>query len=264
MYNMKDIWAIIRAVIIKSVGRLSAGISLSLEHGLTSGAMLEYVYDNRSQGRFILGKMIDRLFLNCPDWQAIRIRKDNVKNHIQQALVESKSPARLVDIAAGFARYIQEALSPATASSTEIVLMDTEHSYIASVKDAFLRMGSRVRYENKSALDESFLQSLRPATVVVAAGFYDWIIDDGIVQRSINLVRDILSSGGTFILTGQSKTADLNLMRHAFVDFNHAPMVMKTRSAHIMSQWLTASGFKVQCCDSDQRGYYHTIKAVKL
>lgn len=261
---MKNIWAIIRASIIKSVGRLSAGISLSLEHGLTSGVMLEYVYDNRSQGRFLLGKMIDRLFLNCPDWQAIRLRKDNVKSHIQQALAESKSSVRVVDIAAGFARYIREALSPATVSSTEIVLMDTEHSYIDSVKDVFLRMGSRVRYENKSALDEPFLKSLPPATVVVAAGFYDWIIDDAIVQRSIGLVRDILPSGGTFILTGQGKTADLTLMRYAFIDFNHAPMVMKTRSANKMSRWLIASGFKVQCCDSDQRGYYHTIKAVKL
>ncbi len=262
--TMKNIWVMIKAVSIKSFGRLSNGIRLALKHGLTSGVMLEYIYDNKSRGISLLGKWIDRLFLNCSDLQALRVREHNVKEYIQEFLKENKFSLKVIDIACGFSRYMREALFAGNLKQLDLILVDTDDSYRAVVKKSFSDIGVLVRYENKSALDESFLQSLSPANLVVASGFYDWIIDDTVVQKSMGLVGSILSKSGVFILTGQSKNSDLLLMRYAFTDFNHNPLLMKMRSSDEMIQWLTVAGFKIQRCDTDKKGYYYTIKAVKL
>jgi hypothetical protein len=261
---MRNLWAIFRALIIKSIGRTSAGISLSLKTGMTSGETLEYIYDNRAQGKFFIGRLIDRLFLNVSDLKALRARKDNVKRYIIETLQTSKRSLVVVDIAAGLARYLREALLQVNLKPAEFVLMDTDDSCATQAKNIFSQIGINVRYENKNAFDELFLRSLQPIDLLLAVGFYDWINDDDEVKKSIALVSSILSKDGFFVLTIQSKNSDLTLMRYAFTDFNNNPLCMKVRSLAQMSEWLTAAGFKVEHSSSDRNGHYHTIKAVKL
>src|SRR5262249_39661714 len=49
--------------LMKGPGRLSRGIRLGWKHGFDSGAMLDYIYENRAQGVTPLGRLIDRLYL---------------------------------------------------------------------------------------------------------------------------------------------------------------------------------------------------------
>jgi hypothetical protein len=67
-------WVTMRGI-RSTVGRTSKGIRIGYTLGFDSGAMLDYVYINRAQGAFGIGKLIDRLYLNTIGWQAIRARR---------------------------------------------------------------------------------------------------------------------------------------------------------------------------------------------
>lgn len=64
-------WGIV-SFILNTVGRLSKGIRIGFKHGFDSGTMLDYVYENKPQGAFIIGKLIDRNYLDGAGWTGIR------------------------------------------------------------------------------------------------------------------------------------------------------------------------------------------------
>ncbi|MEM8799984.1 MAG: class I SAM-dependent methyltransferase family protein [Pseudomonadota bacterium] len=59
---------------LNTVGRLSNGIRIGQTYGFDSGVMLDYVYTNRASGKGIIGRAIDRGFLNSKGWRCIRNR----------------------------------------------------------------------------------------------------------------------------------------------------------------------------------------------
>lgn len=92
---------------MKTIGRLSKGIRLGYETGFDSGSTLDYVYRNYPEGKGILGRMIDLYYLNNIGWRGIRVRKVNIQQVIEQAVIwlkEREMPVRVVDIAAGHGR----------------------------------------------------------------------------------------------------------------------------------------------------------------
>ncbi|MBN3040190.1 MAG: class I SAM-dependent methyltransferase family protein [Candidatus Omnitrophica bacterium] len=252
--------------IIRSVGRLSTGIRICLESGLTSGRMLDYIYENKPSGRLGIGKIIDKIYLRHPDWQAIRIRKDSVSGYITETILNNRkenSPTAILDIAAGFARYILEALEKVGQENTEVICLDTNQQYPKEVKERFQKRGFHIRYENKSAFDNDFIKSLVSPNLVISSGFYDWIVDDKPVEDSIKIVYEILRPGGCFVLTGQGKHPDLELTTKAFIDFKKEPLKMKMRQPEVIKSLLEKAGFKNIKHTTDKWGYYYTIKGEK-
>jgi len=120
-----------------------------------------------------------------------------------------------------------------------------------------------VSYLVKSAFDEDFLRSLPRPHIVIASGFYDWIVDDAPVKKSIGQVYALLPQGGKFILAGQAKHPDRELVNKAFADFNQVPLQMKMRSQETMKIWLEEAGFTGENTQTDPKGYYYTIKGIK-
>ena len=64
--------------VVNTLGQWSDGIKLASTEGFTSGEMLDYIYKNKAQGKNLVGKMIDKIYLNHRGWQVVRIRKDNL------------------------------------------------------------------------------------------------------------------------------------------------------------------------------------------
>jgi len=251
---------------IKTLGRLSTGIRMCFEYGLTSGRMLEYIYEDRAQGKFFIGRIIDRIYLNHPDWQAVRERKDNVKNYIKEVVFDNRKeniPTVILDIAAGYARYILEALREAGQENTEVICLDTEPKYKEEVSNIFRKEGFSLRYENRSAFDKDFILTLRPPKLIISSGFYDWLIEDNLVENSIKDVYEVLPDGGYFVLTGQGKHPDLELVSKAFSDFRREPLRMKMRSVEQITGFLEKVGFKEITHKSDRWGYYYAIRGRK-
>src|SRR5439155_6344176 len=58
--------------VVRVLGRYSEGLRLTVEHGPSSGVVLEYAYQNTPQGSGVLGRWIDRTFLHLNAWESIR------------------------------------------------------------------------------------------------------------------------------------------------------------------------------------------------
>jgi hypothetical protein len=59
---------------MRTLGRLSDGIRIGLTTGFDSGSSLDYVYLNQARGRLMIGKLIDRGYLDSIGWRGVRVR----------------------------------------------------------------------------------------------------------------------------------------------------------------------------------------------
>lgn len=92
---------------MKTVGKLSQGIRLGWESGFDSGVTLDYVYKNTQQGFSIIGRAIDRGYLESIGWKGIRQRRTNLQKILRDTvhtLRAAGKPIHIVDIAAGAGR----------------------------------------------------------------------------------------------------------------------------------------------------------------
>src|SRR5207253_10286142 len=53
-------------------GFFSSGIKLGWRSGFDSGRTLDYVYENRPRGRMLIGRFIDKVYLESIGWRGIR------------------------------------------------------------------------------------------------------------------------------------------------------------------------------------------------
>ena len=93
--------------VVNTLGQWSDGIKLASTEGFTSGEMLDYINKNKAQGKNLVGKMIDKIYLNHRGWQVVRIRKDNLAKNIRQAVWKTLSKQNdvfICDIASGRAK----------------------------------------------------------------------------------------------------------------------------------------------------------------
>lgn len=105
-------WALLRGM-LSTVGRASKGVRVGYRFGFDSGIMLDYVYVNRAQGALGIGKLIDRAYLDAVGWRAIRARRVLLKQMLRAEIERNRAnsePIRLLDVAAGPGRYLQEVL----------------------------------------------------------------------------------------------------------------------------------------------------------
>ena len=110
--SLKNIQFATTRLSMRTLGRLSEGIRLGLATGFDSGSTLDYVYRNQAHGAWLLGKLIDRGYLDAIGWRGIRARKMHLVKAITaagQRLRTAGMPVRIADIAAGPGRYVLEA-----------------------------------------------------------------------------------------------------------------------------------------------------------
>lgn len=66
-------------------GKLSEGIKLGLDTGFDSGSTLDYIYRNQARGKTLVGKLIDRNYLNAIGWRGIRVRRAHLHELLREA-----------------------------------------------------------------------------------------------------------------------------------------------------------------------------------
>jgi hypothetical protein len=120
-----------QSLILRTVGRASCGVDLGYRHGFNSGVMLDYVYENRARGRWGIGALIDRSFLNAVGWRGIRQRKVHLKQVLRRIIEDRRARGQtthIVDLAAGGGRYLLEVLSEAGPDGVTALLRDPRDS----------------------------------------------------------------------------------------------------------------------------------------
>ena len=118
-----------------SLGRISNGIDVGVKTGFDSGAMLDYVYQNQAQGKYGVGKLIDRVYLDSPGWKGIRVRGHHIEKSLSRVIGELKSvdqtnQIKLVEIATGQGHYMLNGLAQADALDAEVLLRDFDESNV--------------------------------------------------------------------------------------------------------------------------------------
>jgi len=266
---MRNITSTFLTLAIKTIGRLSKGLNISSEHGLTSGLMLDYIYENKSHGKFIIGKFLDRIFLNNVSWKAIRQRKQNLKEQIKLAIGENRARGEntvILDVAAGPAQYLIDVMSEVGEDGVFAVCQDIDEKWMASGREKAGEAGLKnIRFEKSDAFDIDTLSSVSPRpNVIVASGLYDWIMNDELVKKSLKLCCSVLDDDGTIIFTNQAGNRQMNLVHKAFLDFNKEPLRMKTRSPETLNGWAMEAGFKdIIATVMDRWGFYSVARIKK-
>ena len=260
-------WNLMR-LLLRTVGRSSDGIRLCLDHGLTAGTTLDYVYRNQPSGRGWLGRSFDRAYLESPGWQAVRERRANLEALLAEALLAVRAqgrPVSLLDVASGPGAYVLAVLERVGPEGIFARCRDLDPAGLAEGRAAAARRGfQQVCFEQGDALDRESIVRISPRpNVAVASGFYDWINEDDLVRRSIAIVSEALEPGGFFVVTNQVAHPDLAFVTAVFTDHHHQPLRMKMRQAAVIESWLTAAGLTIETTRSDRHGYYSVTRARK-
>lgn len=265
---MNKLKIFLMALVIRTIGRLSTGIEMSFKYGFTSGMMLDYIYENKAHGKFIIGKILDRMFLDNVGWQAIRQRKENLKSYIKESIARNrKNGARTVilDIASGPARYIIEVLGETGQDDAYVICQDIDSRWLEYGRRRAEKAGLKnIRFEKGDAFNLEMLSGVSPKPdIVVSSGFYDWITNDELVKKSLQYAYRILEDKGLVIFTNQASHLQMELVSRAFLDFNQEPLRMKTRPAELINGWARDAGFKNLQTVLDKWGLYSVTKGEK-
>ena len=143
----------------QTVGRLSRGVRLGWQTGFDSGRTLDYVYENQPQGALVLGKWIDRAYLNSIGWRGIRQRRTNLEKLLREAIGRVRAaghPVRVLDIAAGPGRYILETLRDLAGDDLSALLRDNVEANLEAGRKLAAAAGlDNVTFQRGDAFDEN-------------------------------------------------------------------------------------------------------------
>ena len=92
---------------MRTFGFLSKGMSLGLKYGFDSGISLDYIYKNQANGKLLIGKLIDRFYLNQVGWAGVRVRKKNLLALIEEKINSlGEENVKISDVAGGTGNYL--------------------------------------------------------------------------------------------------------------------------------------------------------------
>lgn len=254
---------------MKTIGRLSKGMRLGYETGFDSGSTLDYVYRNTPEGTGIVGRIIDRQYLNSIGWRGIRLRKENIQQVIAQAVAKLQVhnlPIRVVDIAAGHGRYVLDALEKQP--GIESILLRDYSDLNVEKGQAMIearQLGHLAQFKKGNAFDYDSLATLAPApTLGIVSGLYELFPSNQLIKTSLAGLAAAIPPGGVLVYTGQPwhpqlKTIAWTLTSHQ----NGIPWLMRVRSQKEMDTLVEDAGFEKCHQLIDEFGIFTVSLAVR-
>lgn len=235
---------------LNTLGRLSRGISIGHETGFDSGESLDYVYENKARGRLLIGRLIDRGYLDAIGWRGIRQRRECLNQALRIALEQiraAKLPLRLMDIAGGAGRYLLDLLEDAECGADlHILCRDWSESALAAGRAAAQQRGldGRITHLRGDAFDEASLATVQPApSVAVVSGLYELFPENDKLQRSLRGLFAAVPAGGSLIYTGQPWHPQVEMIARTLTNRDGQLWIMRRRPQVEMDALVQAAGF---------------------
>lgn len=246
---------------MKSTGRLSDGIRLGWRNGFDSGSSLEYVYENLARGKMLVGRIIDRAYLNSVGWAGIRQRKVNIEKLLREAIEsvnESGAPVRILDVAAGQGRYVLETLASLSGQHATALLRDYEQSNVDAGSAIAARLGlDDVRFERADAFDEASYGSLDPRpNIAVVSGLFELFSDNALARRCVEGIASAIDEHGYLIYTGQPWHPQIEMIARVLTNRDGKPWVMRRRTQIELDELVRDAGFEKIKTRVDKRGIF--------
>ncbi len=249
LLSLKNLQFAMTRLSMRTLGRLSAGLRLGLETGFDSGSTLDYVYRNEARGDALIGKAIDRGYLDAIGWRGIRVRKKHLVHAITaaaQRLRAAGMPVRIADIAAGYGRYVLDAAARLPERPQAIVLRDYRE---INVRDGTALIAERglndiARFEQADAFDEAAIAAIEPKpTLAIVSGLYELFPDNDLVARSLRGLSQAVQPGGYLIYTGQPWHPQLEMIARTLTSHRGEAWVMRRRTQAELDELVQAAGF---------------------
>ena len=243
--------------LLGSLGRLSAGMRIGMRTGFDSGESLDYVYKNQANGALLLGKFIDRGYLDAIGWRGIRLRKQQLQTALSQLIAEALSPSaasvssspplRLLDVAAGGGRYVLETLKRFQGQNIAISLRDLDQKNLdqAAKLTAELQLTHTISYQCQDAFIAATADTEQEKyDIAIVSGLYELFSDNAQVVKSLALIAAMLKPGGKLIYTGQPWHPQLLLIAETLVDHRGKSWQMWPRPQAELDGLLRCAGFE--------------------
>jgi hypothetical protein len=263
-------WAATRAS-LKLGGWLSRGIRLGHRTGFDSGSTLDYVYRNRPEGLPVLGKAIDKIYLNSIGWRGIRQRKLHVEELLREAMRRvalAGQSVRVTDIAAGHGRYVLDAVAGSEVKPDAVVLRDYSDINVRDGRELIRAKGLQdvARFDQADAFDRQSLAAVNPKpNVGVVSGLYELFDSNEQVGTSLQGLADAIPPGGYLVYTGQPWHPQLELIARALTSHRQGQAwVMRRRTQAEMDQLVAAAGFRKVAQRIDEWGIFSVSLAQRV
>ena len=229
------------------LGPLSDGMRLGLANGFDSGESLDYVYRNQAGGKLGIGKMIDRGYLDAVGWRGVRVRKVQLQRMLADRIDAhaGAGPVRILDVAAGSARYVLETVKRFQDRSIEVTLRDYMQYNVDNAKGLAreLQLHMRVDVQLADAFSAaSYAGQENCYDIAVVSGLYELFSDNERVLASLQGVMRSLRPGGYLIYTAQPWHPQLDMIAYTLVNHRGLPWKMRPRPQAEMDALVALAG----------------------
>ncbi len=232
---------------LRTIGRTSDSVRLGYEHGFDSGEMMDRIYQDRASGRFLVGALVDRIYLAQPGCRGLRGRKELLKAALRDELARLRAaggPLRVIDVAAGPATYLAELLAEPEQVDVRATARDLDARGLMRGRGLARSLGvSSITYETGDALDDDGLRALEQPGIVIASGFYELLLDDDTILRSMAINRGLLGPDGALVFTTQVAHPQVHLMALIPNRFGQ-PWIIRNRPLADAERLAREAGFR--------------------
>jgi SAM-dependent methyltransferase/esterase/lipase len=260
-FSPKSLYYGLQRLGTSTLGRLSRGVRLGLRTGFDSGKTLDYVYENEPEGALLLGKWIDKAYLNSIGWKGIRVRRANLEKLLGDAIGRVQAtgqPVRLVDIAAGPGRYILETLRKLGGENFSALLRDNVEPNLEAGRKLAEKLGLKnVVFQLGNAFDEASLAAIDPPpNVAVVSGLYELFPDNEMVRHSLRGLSRAVQPGGYLVYTGQPWHPQVEMIARVLTNRDGLPWIMRRRTQAEMDDLVREAGFEKIAQEIDPWGIF--------
>jgi phosphatidylglycerophosphate synthase/SAM-dependent methyltransferase len=265
-YSLKNAYYALARAFLKTAGNLSDGIRLGNKFGFDSGVMLDYVYKNQAAGKFLVGKLIDRIYLNAVGWKGIRLRKALITESLKKVAAEQlqrKMRIRYLDLACGGGEYDIAVLKNFPSARVEAELRDYKQENIAQARDNAERCQlNHIRFKQLDAFDPDNYQE--KWDVIVASGFWEIIDDDRLVKACMLNAARCLDPGSVLVFTIQPHHPQLEFIARTLTSHTGKPWVMRLRSLELYRAWMKEANLQYVSHRMEKHGIFGVVEAIKI
>ena len=189
---------------MKTFGFLSKGMSLGLKYGFDSGISLDYIYKNQADGKLLLGKFIDRFYLNQIGWAGVRERKKNLLTLIEEKINNlGEENVKILDVAGGTGNYLFDIKEKYP--NVQILINEFKKSNIEVGEEVIKKNNSEnISFVNYDCFNKETYKKINyTPNIVIISGVFELFEDNNMLENTISGVAEILDKNGTVIYTGQ-------------------------------------------------------------
>ena len=220
----------------------------------------DHIYGNRPAGKFLVGYLLDALFLNLKSARSFRSRYLYARSEIQGLIVERADPIDVLAVPCGLARELFDVSAwladNRSKQQVRLIGMDLDEELVSRLAGTSRRLGTGIKFVCGDALSADAYPA-QPFDGIVSLGFTEFL-DDALAVAFYRLAYGKLKPGGRLVTSG--------MRPHRLSDYllrNVADLQTSYRSADTLRGLARQAGFEQISTYEDRTGLQTMLIGVK-